>query len=201
MKPSLRNLFMKKLTRNTRSSDHFREYLLTDLGQNGLWRVVFTEVCKRSTGASRFSLELKRWSTKSSSTRLFEEIRHEPSGKGWLRLQHSEHLLSCDAQDLTLRQRCSGGQSARLTVQTAFAEETASFQQCDDGLFTALGDDGQLEPAVVNKEHGVRRVPSSENDFTLVALDEGLPVPTLDKNSVESKSFRPIATPALRLGE
>ena len=79
----------------------------------------------------------------------------------------------------TVRQRCRGGQSASLTVQTAFAEETASFQQCDDGLFTALADDGQLDPAVVNEEHGVRRVPLSENDVILVAFDEGFAGPDL----------------------
>ena len=142
----------------------------------GNWRVVFAEVGQQEEHASQSFLagvEEVVDQVLFNATVPLEEVPHEPSGKGWLSLQHSEHLLSCDAQDLTLRQRCSGGQSARLTVQTAFAEETASFQQCDDGLFTALGDDGQLEPAVVNKEHGVRRVPLCENDLAFVALDEG----------------------------
>ena len=85
--------------------------------------------------------------------------------------------------------------------ETALAEETAGFQQCDDGLFTTLGDDGQLDPAVVNKEHGIRRVPLCENHFALVALDKGFSRADSRQELCGIEVFSAHRNPALRLGE
>src|SRR6185295_3660969 len=113
--PESSELVHEEADARPRGSDHLREYLLTDLWKNGLRRVVFAEMCQQEEHTSQSFLagvEEMVDQVLFNATVALEEVRHEPSGEGWLRLQHSEHLLSCDAQDLTLRQRCRGGQSA-----------------------------------------------------------------------------------------
>jgi hypothetical protein len=56
-------------------ADHFRQGRLIDRGIDGRWPSILAE-SKRRRRASRFSLELKSWSIKSSSTRLFRVNRY-----------------------------------------------------------------------------------------------------------------------------
>ena len=70
-----------------RGSDHFREYLLTDLGQNGLWPVVFTEVCQQEEHPSQpflAGVEEVVYQVLFNATVPFEEVQHESSGKSRL---------------------------------------------------------------------------------------------------------------------
>src|ERR1039458_5963487 len=76
MKPSLRNLFMKKLTlaRVVPTISASISWLI--LATTGSVLPAFPKFASsRSTRANRFSLELKSWSTRSSSIRMLRESR------------------------------------------------------------------------------------------------------------------------------
>ena len=58
----------EKADSRTSGSDHFCQRLLTYLGDHGLGNAFLAEMSEqRRTRASRFSLELNNWSTRSSS--------------------------------------------------------------------------------------------------------------------------------------
>ena len=68
-------------------------------------------------------------------------------------------------------QRRGRKQSQRLTVQTALTEETVGIQSSDDGLFAPFRNDGQLDPAALDIEHGLSRVALPEDDLAFSAGD------------------------------
>ena len=157
-----------------RGADHFRQHLLTDLGKDRFGLAVLAEVGQQEENPGQLFLagveELIDQIFFNASVPL-EEVSHEPGGKSWLGLQHPEHLFFGDLQDGCLGKRSGGEQSHRLTVQTALTEETVGVQYGDDGLFPALGNDCQLDPATLDKEHGLCRVALPEDDLSLSAGD------------------------------
>src|SRR5205823_12478428 len=93
MKPNLRNLFMKKLTRDRvvpiiSASVSWLKFPTIGSGLPSLPKFA----SRRRSRARRFSLELNNWSTKSSSIRLFRviRIRHEQFRKLWLIMNGGE---------------------------------------------------------------------------------------------------------------
>jgi len=59
-----------------RGSHHLRQHLLTDLGQNGFWPLILTEVCQQKEDASQpFFAGVEELVDQVLSTRLFRSKR------------------------------------------------------------------------------------------------------------------------------
>jgi len=64
------------------------------------------------------------------------------------------------------RRRCRDAQG--MAVQTAFAKKIAGSQNCDDGFFSVLGRDGELDLAFLEVKDRVCHVSLCENDLILL---------------------------------
>src|SRR4029453_10706982 len=54
-----------------------------------------------------------------------------------------------------------------LAGQAALAAELGRSEKCDDGLFPLVGNNGDLDLAFLDIEHGIRRVALREDDLIL----------------------------------
>jgi len=100
-----------------------------------------------SVRASRFSLELKSWSTRSSSIRMLRAsmcVMKRSDIEGCL-LQQPHHLGFVDQQDHARRERRGAADTNGLSGQTSFAEEVAGPEHRHDGLSPGLREDRQLD--------------------------------------------------------
>ncbi len=168
MKPNFLNLFMKWLTLGR---------VVPMISASVAWLIDVVIGCgppslpkfasSRSVRASRFSLELKSWSTRSSSTpavarqqMLHEHLAERPARPG---ARRTISVLATRTTSLSVI-ALAVARAQRLADQAALAEEIAGAQHADHGLLALLGGDDDLDPALLDVEHRIRWAGLPEDD-------------------------------------
>jgi len=62
-----------------------------------------------------------------------------------------------------------------MAIQTSFAEKVTRFQNSYDCFLAPLGNDGELDLALLNVKNGVRRITLPEHNFILSIIYQNLP--------------------------
>ena len=71
------------------------------------------------------------------------------------------------------------GQAHQLPSETAFPEKAAGVHERDDGFFAPLRNHGQLDPACLDIEHGVRHIPLRKENLLFPAGQQRFASPDL----------------------
>jgi hypothetical protein len=174
MKPRFLNLFTKILTRG-------RVVPMISASVSWLIRVVIgcgppslpIFASRRRARASRFSLELKSWSTRSSSTR--QKMRHEQLGEARLGVKNAQHLGLADPDDLAFGHGPGRCQAQGLADQASFAEELAGAHDPDHRFLALRGRDHDLDLALLDVEYRVRGSRLLEDHFVPAQVGHGMP--------------------------
>ena len=176
MNPSLRNLFMNMLTRDRvvptiSASVSWLIFAMTGSGLPSLPKFAI----RRSSLARRFSLELKSWSTKSSSTREFRDNRYamnisENFGSSWstrtmAALSSRMMTHSVIATTVAKRSGCPFRQPSPKKSPFPWSATTA--------FLPLLGDDADLDLAFLDVKDGIRRVSLREDLLLLPVVRHG----------------------------
>ena len=124
--------------------------------------------------ASRFSLELNSWSTKSSSTRTVRAKRCAINrSEIWFVVEHPHHGGLIHSGDYGVLQRRAGRNTPRPSGQTTLADKISRFEECDDCFLTLRRDNRNFDPAFSNVEDGIRGVTLGEDGLTLGVFRHG----------------------------
>src|SRR4249920_2860636 len=62
-----------------------------------------------------------------------------------------------------------------MAIQTSFAEKVTRFQNAYDCFLAPLGNDGELDLALLDVKNGVRRIALPEHNFILSIIVNGSP--------------------------
>src|SRR5271154_3228954 len=60
-----------------------------------------------------------------------------------------------------------------MTIEASFAKELSGFEDSDYGFLALLGDNENLDPSLLNIEHGIRGVSLRKDDLVLVKFENG----------------------------
>jgi hypothetical protein len=87
---------------------------------------------------------------------------------------------------------CHGGRHApRLPGQASFTAEFVRPQDCDDGFFALLGDNGDFDLALLDVENCIRRTALRKDRLVLSILDMVRPMLSVSRKTLGSNgSFR-----------
>src|ERR1700733_12973354 len=88
-------------------------------------------------------------------------------------MQGSNHFCFGDARNQGLfdcRGRCD---TKRMAIQTSFAEKVIRFQNSHDCFLAPLGNDSELDLALLDVKNGVRRIALPEHNFILSLIGNG----------------------------
>src|ERR1700733_2925421 len=88
-------------------------------------------------------------------------------------MQGGNHCRFGDARNQGLfdcRSRCD---TQRMAIQTSFAKKVARFQNTYDCFLAPLGNDGELDLAVLDVKNGTRRIALREHNFILSIIVNG----------------------------
>ena len=69
-----------------------------------------------------------------------------------------------------------------MTVQTCFAKKVVGFQNTYDCFLAPLGNDGELDLALLDVKNGVRLATLRKNNLVLLILGYGFPIAYLARN-------------------
>ena len=89
-------------------------------------------------------------------------------------MQGSNHFCFGDAGNQGLfdcRRRCD---PQRMAIQTSFAEKVIMFQNSHDGSLAPLGNDSELDLALLDIKNGVRRIALPEDNLILSIIGNRL---------------------------
>src|SRR5580693_1907582 len=90
-------------------------------------------------------------------------------------MQSGNHFRFGDACNQGLfdcRSRCD---TQRMAIQTSFAEKVTRFQNSYDRFLAPLGNDGELDLALLDVKNGVCRIALPEHNFILSIIVNGSP--------------------------
>ena len=167
MKPSFRNLFMKKFTRDrvvptisaSISCDSFRQDLLwfallpVARQQQQRARQPFLARIEQMVDEIFLDPDVAR-----------QHVRDEAVGEGRLVVENLLHLAFPDDQ---YRSRGNGGRRSdtkRLTCEAAFTKKSSSPDHRHDRFFACVRDDGEFDFPALDVEHAGGRVALSKDD-------------------------------------
>src|SRR5579859_529188 len=143
MKPSLRNLFMKKLAA-TGGADHFRESSLGNAGDNvlGLFVVAVTSDQEECPGEA-FLTGIKKLINEIflDSDVPFEHVSDETVRKLAFFMNDSNHFRFFNPENGYGSEGNGGGDAKGLSSDAAFSEKIARTQDGDDRFFSGGGTD------------------------------------------------------------
>ena len=132
---------------------------------------------KSKARASRFSLELNSWSTKSSSTPIVRAKRCavNSSEKSASSREHPHHGALVQSGNYGIFHGPSGRNAPRPSGQAALADKIAGLEERDDCFLTLRRHNRDFDPAFSNVEDAIRGVALAEDDLTLIVLRDGDP--------------------------
>src|SRR3984885_3223969 len=91
-------------------------------------------------------------------------------------MQRGNHCCFSDARNQALIDRRSRCDPQRMTVQTSFAKKVVRFQNTYDCFLAPLGNDGELDLALLDVKNRVRLATLRKNNLVLVILGYGFPI-------------------------
>ena len=151
-------------------TDHFRESFLAKLADDRLRRAFLAEICKekKEAGEALFArIEELVDEVLFNSAVPSQKIRHEKLGKFWLIMHGSDHGAFFDARNQAFIQRYRRCHPQRMAIETAFAEKVTGSKDTDDRFLAMLGNDGELDLALLDVENSVAGFPLCEDDLIL----------------------------------
>ena len=123
----------------TRGADRVGEGFLRNFREMILGLSFFTvaRFNNNSARASRFSVELNSWSTRSASDANVprEHVSYKAVGELVLGVKNARHLFLINYENRRRRDRGRGSDAERLRRETSFAEEIAGTQNCNNSFF------------------------------------------------------------------
>src|SRR6476646_5936969 len=91
-------------------------------------------------------------------------------------MQGSNHCCFSDARNQGLIDRRSRCDPQRMTVQTSFAKKVVRFQHTYDCFLAPLGNDSELDLALLDVKNRVRLATLRKNNLVLLILGYGFPI-------------------------
>src|SRR5580693_9948518 len=91
-------------------------------------------------------------------------------------MQRGNHCCLSDARNQALIDRRSRCDTQRMTVQTSFAKKVVRFQNTYDCFLAPLGNDGELDLALLDVKNRVRLATLRKNNLVLLILCYGFPI-------------------------
>src|ERR1700733_10770434 len=91
-------------------------------------------------------------------------------------MQRGNHCRFSDARNQALIDRRSRCDTQRMTVQTCFPKKVVRFQNTYDCFLAPLGNDGELDLALLDVEDSDRRATLRKNNLVLLILRYGFPI-------------------------
>jgi hypothetical protein len=82
-------------------------------------------------------------------------------------MQHGNHCCFSDARNQGLIDRRSRCETQRMAIQTFFAKKVARFQNTYDRFLAPLGNDGELDLALLDVKNRVPRCPAKKTIWSL----------------------------------
>lgn len=83
-------------------------------------------------------------------------------------VKHANHFLFFDADDRGIFDGGCGRHADRLRGETAFAKKCIGLQNGNHAFLSAFGEDAQLDPARLEIEYGIRRIPLGKEGMFFV---------------------------------
>src|ERR1700730_13100402 len=174
MRPSFRNLFMKKLT---------RDRVVPIISASVSW-LIFARI------GSGFSSSLPKFANNRSKPgqpfltrieQLIDEVcldadgpsqkmGNEHPGERWFPMDHADNSRFFQAGDDGVRHPRDRRYALRLPGKTSFTEEIVRSKHCDDGFLALLRNNGDLHLAALDVEDRIRRVSLGKDDLVLAVL-------------------------------
>src|SRR5580700_10749567 len=162
-----------------RRSDHLRKRLLADFGDNRLRPGFLAEIRQQQEHAGEPFL--------AGIEQLIDEVGFDADGPA--QKMSDEHLgesrLAMDqaddgrilqADDDGVRHGRDRRHPLHLSAKTSLAEEFLRSQDCDDGFFALLRNDGDLHLALPDIEDRIANLPLGKDDLAFAVLGELSPV-------------------------
>ena len=104
-------------------------------------------------------------------------------------MEHPDHLFSFNSEHRGGCDRRRGGHALRLNCRDTFlAQEVPGPQQGDGGFFAALGDDGQLDPALLNIKHSISGISLGKDVLVFLKINNCPPQAGFREKSCRLKS-------------
>ena len=97
-------------------------------------------------------------------------------------MQGGNHCCFSDERNQGLIGRRSRCDPQRMAIQTSFSEKVARFQNTHDCFLAPLGNNGELDLALLNIKNCVRLAALRKNNLVLMILGYRFPSPTLARN-------------------
>src|SRR5580693_5653728 len=91
-------------------------------------------------------------------------------------MQRGNHCCLSDARNQALIDRRSRCDTQRMAIQTTFAKKVVRFQNTYDCFLAPLGNDGELDLALLDVKNRVRLATLRKNNLVLLILGYGFPI-------------------------
>jgi len=85
-----------------------------------------------------------------------QKVGNEHFREGWFVMDHADDGSLVQAHDNAVDQSRNGRYALRLAGKAGFTEEFVRIKNCDDGLFTLLRNDSDLDLALLDIEERIR---------------------------------------------
>jgi hypothetical protein len=99
-----------------------------------------------------------------------QQMAHEQFGKVTFIANGSEHRRLFQARDHAFIECSRRSGASRLAVQTRFAEKVSCSQNCNDRVLAVLGDNGELDLALLNVKNRVRGLSLRDNNLIVMIV-------------------------------
>src|SRR3984893_8916521 len=169
-KAQFTELVHKKAHARPGRADHLRQSLLTELSHDRLRLTFLAKICKQKEKASqalfaRIKQLVDQVLFNSAVPR--QQIRHEQFGKVRLVMNGGDHDRFLYASNHTFIGGSGGCDAQRMAIQTSFAKKVAGSQDCDDCFLALLGNDRELDLALLDVENRVRDLSLRKDNLIL----------------------------------
>src|SRR5260370_31228958 len=161
---------MKKLTRDRVVPIISRQRFLTERSHDRPRSAFLAEIRKqkKKSGETLFA-RIKQLVDQVlfNSTVPSQQIRHEQFGKLCLIMNGGDHGRLLYASNHGFIERPRGCHAQRMAIQTSFAEKMPGSQDCNHRFLALLGNDGEVDLALLDVKNGVGDLPLRENNLIL----------------------------------
>ena len=167
MKPELAELVHEKAHARTRRADHFRKRFLADLRDDRIRPAFLAEIGEEQKHArkplfARVEQLINEVLLDADGAR--QEVGDEQSRKMRAHRGATRTMAAFSRRMIGgVRHRLDGCHAARLPGKAALAEEIVRAENCDHRFLALLGNNGDLDLALLNIEDGIRRFALREN--------------------------------------
>src|SRR5580704_11262255 len=162
-----------------RRSDHLGKRLLADFGDNRLRLGFLAEIRQQQEHAGKpFLARIVQLIDKVgfNADGPAQQMSNEHLGERRFPMDHQDDGRLFQADDDGVRHGRDRRHTLHLPGKTSLAEEFVRVQDCDDGFFALLRNDGDLHLALLDIEHRVANFALRKDDLTFAVFGETSPV-------------------------